>query len=161
MLKHTLVAAISLGVTLLAASAGAQSFGQPGSPADAGLLQLVAHKHMHKSGHDLLGEKIHQDGRHELEKHKGRSITADTKNGKIVGMAAGDFPVKRVKSGTKMASLHAGLTLASLDAPFELAQDEGYYGYCVDDGVEYDCYWYPASDIGDPDDDWAPYDPSY
>ena len=153
--------AASLGVLFAAGSASALQVWQPGIQGDGGMLQLVAHKHVHKSGHALLGEKMRQDGRHELEKHKGRSVTADVKNGKIVGMAAGDFPVKRVKSTSKMAGLDGGLILASFRAPFELAQDDGYYGYCVDDGVEYDCYWYPASDIGDPDDDWAPYDPSY
>ena len=152
--------AAGLGI-LIAGAANAQPVWQAENAADAGMLQLIAHKHMHKSGHDLLGDKLHHDGRHELEKHKGRSVTADVKNGKIVGMAAGDLPVKRVKSASKMASLDGGLTLAAFDTPFELAQDDGYYGYCVDDGDEYDCYWYPASDIGDPDDDWAPYDPSY
>ena len=111
------------------------------------------------SGSSLQASKsrIHQDGRHELEKHKVRSVTVDTKHGKVVGIAAGDFPVKRVKSGSKMASLTGGLTLAS----FELAQDDSYYGYCVDDGDEYDCYWYPASDVDDPSGDWAPNDRSY
>jgi hypothetical protein len=30
-----------------------------------------------------------------------------------------------------------------------------------DDGVEFDCYWYPASDIDDTADGWDPYDPPY
>ena len=157
MYQKTTAIALSLGMLLAAGATGAQEFSQLANPPDSGMLHFVAHKHKHKSGRDLLGDKIHQDGRHELEKHKGRSVTVDTKHGKVVGMAAGDFPVKRVKSGSKMASLAGGFTLAS----FELAQDDGYYGYCVDDGDEYDCYWYPASDVDDPSGDWAPYDPSY
>jgi hypothetical protein len=153
--------AVSFGMLVATGSADAQQVWQSPAQPDAGMLQMIAHKHTHKSGHDLLGDKIHQDGRHELEKHKGRSVSVDTRHGKVVGMAAGDFPVKRVKSGSKMASLYGGLTLAAFDTSFQLAQDDGYYGYCIDDGVEYDCYWYPASDIDDPDGDWAPYDPSY
>jgi hypothetical protein len=78
--------------------------------------RFFAHRHLHKSGHDMLGARINQDGRHELEKHKDRSISVQTRHGKVVGM---------------------------------------------DDGVEHDCYWHPASDVDDPTDDWAPYDPTY
>jgi hypothetical protein len=84
------------------------------------------------------------------------------KNGKVTGMATGDLPMKRVKSTHKMASLEGGLILATYDLPVQLAQmDDSEYGYCFDDGVEFDCYWHPASDIDDTTDGWEPYDPSY
>lgn len=126
-----------------------------------GVFQEVAHKHSHKSGHDLLGERRHQEGRHEVEKLKGRSVVAEVRHGKVEKMDAEDLPMKRVKEHRKLASMNGELLSAGF-SPIQLAQyDPVYYGYCFDDGVGYNCYWYPASDVNYQDYTWEPYDPAY
>jgi hypothetical protein len=53
-----------------------------------------------------------------------------------------------------------GLMLASWGGQLQLAQyDTYYYGYCFDDGYDYDCYWYPAEDVDYQDYTWDDYDP--
>lgn len=120
------------------------------------------HQHVHKNGHALLGEKLKQDGKHALGKLGNRDVTADVKGGKVVGMAAGDLPVKRVKTKNKMASIDGAFIQAAWNPNIQLAQyDDYYYGYCFDDASDYDCYWYPASDVDYQDYTWDDYDPYY
>jgi hypothetical protein len=111
------------------------------------------HQHHNRNGKSLLGAKLKQDGKHAVGKFKNRDVTAEVKRGKVVAMAAGDIAPKRVRTKTKMASASGGLILASWQEGFQLAQyDTYYYGYCFDDGYEFDCYWYPAEEV-----EWEPY----
>jgi hypothetical protein len=120
------------------------------------------HKHAHMNGHNLLGAKLKQDGKHEVGKLSNRSVTAEVKNGKVANMAAGDLPVKRVKTKMKMAMLESGIVPIAWGGTFQLAQyEDDYYGYCFDDGINFTCYWYPASDVDYVDYSWDEYDPYY
>ena len=78
-------------------------------------------------------------------------------------MAAGDLPLKRVKTKMKMAAGEGGgIIQAAWGGTFQLAQfADYYYGYCFDDGVDYTCYWYPAEDVAYADYTWDDYDPYY
>src|SRR5690349_10313135 len=40
-------------------------------------LAVKGHKHSHLSGHALLGEKIHHDGKYSLGTHGGRAVTVE------------------------------------------------------------------------------------
>ncbi len=112
-------------------------------------------QHHHKNGHDLLGEKIHQNGKHALGKFGNRNVTAEVVNSKVVNMAADDLTPKKVKTMMKMAS-------ATGPAALQLVQyvETYYYGYCFDDGFTVDCYWYLATDV-DTGGYWEPYVPPY
>ena len=143
------LAAVSLGV------AAAQSW--QGGASDSGLLHLVAkHNHHHKSGHDMLGEHRKEEGRHEVDRIKGRHVMVEVKHGKVEAMDAEDLKMKRVKSHHKMAEAggRPELQLAQYD-------QTDYYGYCFDDGIDYTCYWYTADDVNYQDYTWEPYDPTY
>ena len=65
----------------------------------------VAKNSNHHSGHAMLGEKLHKDGKHEVHKKGKHSVVAEVKNHKVVNMAAGDLPVRKVKTNKKMVSL--------------------------------------------------------
>lgn len=121
------------------------------------------HQHHHKNAHALLGAKLKQDGKHALGKFKDRDVTAEVKGGKILAMSAGDIQPKRVRSKTKMVMGPGGFTLASwTPGVLQLAQYDAYdYGYCFDDGYDYDCYWYPADDVAYQDYSWEDYDPTW
>jgi hypothetical protein len=123
------------------------------------------HQHHHNNGHMLLGAKLKQDGKHAVGKLGARDVTAEVKGGKVVGMAAGDMQGKRVRSKTKMALQTNGLVLAGWTPGdgLVLAQVVDYYqyGYCFDDGVNYDCYWYPPEDVDYQSYTWTDYDPYY
>ncbi|WGR94355.1 hypothetical protein MTX26_33610 [Bradyrhizobium sp. ISRA443] len=108
----------------------------------------------HNNGHNLLGEKIHKNGKHEIGKIGNNPVVAEVSNDKVVGMSAGSLPVQKVKSSKKMAG--ADTTQVAANGPIKLAQVTDYYGYCFDTGVDVECYWYPATDVivTDP---WAPY----
>jgi hypothetical protein len=136
--------------------------GQPAGQAGGKGGGQAKHKHEHKNGHTLLGAKLKQDGKHAVGKFHNRSVEAEVKGGKVTNMTAGDLPVKRVKTKTKMAFLEGGLIRAAWGGSFQLAQyDDYYYGYCFDDGYDYDCYWYPADDVDYQDYTWDDYDPYY
>ena len=108
----------------------------------------------HNNGHNLLGEKIHKNGKHEIGKIGNNPVVAEVSNDKVVGMSAGSLPVKKVKSSKKMAG--ADTTQVAANGPVKLAQVADYYGYCFDTGVDVECYWYPATDVLVTD-SWAPY----
>ena len=105
----------------------------------------VAKNSNHHSGHAMLGEKLHKDGKHEVHKKGKNSVVAEVKNHKVVNMAAGDLPVRKVKTNKKMVSLDGPRLAANGD--FKIAQNDISYGYCFDDGVTEDCYWYTADDV--------------
>ena len=107
----------------------------------------VAKNAHHNNGHNLLGEKIHKNGKHEIGKIGSNSVVAEVSNDKVVGMSAGNLPVQKVKSSKKMVAANG---------PIKIAQASDYYGYCFDTGIDVYCYWYLATDVvvTDP---WAPY----
>jgi hypothetical protein len=51
-----------------------------------------AKKH-HKNGHNLLGEKLKQNGRHQIDKAGDAAVSAEVNNGKVTAMSA-NHPVK-------------------------------------------------------------------
>jgi hypothetical protein len=116
-------------------------------------LALAKNAH-HNNGHNLLGEKLHKNGKHEVGKIGANPVVAEVSNDKVVGMSAGTLPVQKVKSSKKMAGADA--TQVAANGPVRLAQMADYYGYCFDTGIDVYCYWYPATDVivTDP---WAPY----
>lgn len=135
-----------------------QGGGRPGGGAGH-----AKHQHHAKNGHALLGAKLKQDGKHAVGKFKNRDVTAEVKGGKVVAMSAGDIAPKRVRTKTKMAEGPVGLISAAwTGGSIQLAQyDSYYYGYCFDDGYDFDCYWYPAEDVDYQDYSWDDYDPNW
>lgn len=108
----------------------------------------VAKNAHHNNGHNLLGAKINQNGRHEVAKINNTSVVAEVDNKKVVNMGAGTLPVRKVKSNKKMAERAAGGIQLAANGDIRLAQlTDVYYGYCFDTGVDEYCYWYPASDV--------------
>jgi len=101
----------------------------------------------HFNGHSTLGEKLNQNGKHEVGKAGNATVTAEVNNKKVVNMSAGNLPVRKVKSAKKMASADQGLTRLAANGPDRLAQIEVYYGYCFDTATDEYCYWYPAADV--------------
>jgi hypothetical protein len=134
------------------AKAGAAQ--QPKGPSNA------KHQHHAKNGRAMLGAKLKEDGKHAVGKFKNRTVTAETKGGKVVAMRADDIAPKRVRTKTKMAMAAPGVIRAAWTGNIQLAQyDTYYYGYCFDDGYDLDCYWYPAEDVYYEDYTWEEYDP--
>jgi hypothetical protein len=111
-------------------------------------LAIAKNEH-HKNGHDLLGAKLSQNGKHEVDKIGNNGVTAEVNNKKVVTMSAGSLPVRKVKSNKKMAAegVLGGINVAA-NGDIRLAQlTDVYYGYCFDTGLDVYCYWYPASDV--------------
>lgn len=110
----------------------------------AGQMKMALAKNPHhNNGHNLVGAKLNQDGKHEVGKAGKHSVTAEVKNKKVVNMSAGTLPVRKVKSNKKMAEIDSVKLVAN--GEFKVAQAEIYYGYCFDDGLDEYCYWYPAA----------------
>jgi hypothetical protein len=68
----------------------------------AGGLAIAKNEH-HNNGHNLLGAKINQNGKHEIHKIGNNSVVAEVNNKRVVNMTAGSLPVRKVKSNKKMA----------------------------------------------------------
>jgi hypothetical protein len=157
------VAALAVANLAYAAKGGGGPNKKPGAQG-GGAEHGKGHKHSNKNGHNLLGAKLKHDGKHAVGTLHNHTVTAEVKGGKVVGMAAGDMRVKRVRTKTKMAVIEeGGLIQAAWRSPYlQLAQyDDYYYGYCFEDEYDYDCYWYPASDVDYADYEWEDYDPYY
>ena len=108
-------------------------------------LALAKNAH-HSNGHNLLAEKIHKNGKHEVGKIGANSVITEVSDDKVVGMSAGSLPVQKVKSNKKMAGFEHLQIAANGDV--QLAQGaDVFYGYCFDTGLDVYCYWYPASDV--------------
>ncbi len=137
MLNRRIIMTAALGVSLLTATG----------------LALAKNAH-HNNGHNLLGEKLHKNGKHELGKIGANPVVAEVSNDKVVGMSAGALPVQKVKSSKKMAGANA--TQVAANGPVRFAQMADYYGYCFDTGTDLYCYWYPATDVIVTD-SWSPY----
>lgn len=115
--------------------------------------------HKHANGHSLLGGKLKQNGKHDVGKAGKDTVTANVKDGKVVGMSAGSLPVKKVKTKQKMAGLEAANVKLAANGNIKLAQtDVYYYGYGFDTGTEEYYYWYPAEDVVITD-TWVEYTP--
>ena len=125
----------------------------------------LAKQEHHKDGRALLGPRLKQNGKHQLDKAGNATVTAEVNNGKVVAMTAtdpqkGNLPVCKVKSRKKMAALDPGIVrVAAINDTPKLAQDiVYYYAWCFDDGVDLWCYWYPA-DVVIVDAGWVDYGP--
>ena len=113
-------------------------------------------KSHHNSGKDLLGNKIHTNGQHVIDKHGKHAVSVQVMNGKVAGLSVkhgdkGDVPVKKYKTKQKMAETdglrYASLTLAQY-------QDLGtiYIGYAfIDEYGDEVIYWFPYEMILDGD----------
>ena len=119
----------------------------------------LAKKKNHHNGSALLGDKIKQNGKHKIHKAGKVDVSADVRNGKVIGLSAtdpgkGNLPVRKVKSRQKLAEASPGLVQAGM----QLAQATivYYYGYWFDDGVDDWYYWFPA-DVVIVDDSWVEY----
>lgn len=124
----------------------------------AGGIAFAKNEH-HNNGHDLLGAKLNQNGKHEVGKIANNTVTADVSNKKVVGMGAGNLPVRKVKSNKKMAEIGFDHVQIAANGEIQLAQAaDVYYGYCFDTGLDEYCYWYPASDVVVTD-TWVVYSP--
>lgn len=111
-------------------------------------------KAKHKSGKDLLGEKIKVNGKHRLAKNGGHTVTVEVKDGKIAAFQAkhdtkGDAPIKKYKTDKKMAALDAP------SSPIVLVQyrvGTTWIGYAyIDDWGYEEIYWFPYDIIMDGD----------
>ena len=111
-------------------------------------IAIAKSPHKHHSGHEALGAKIKQDGKHEVGKAGKETVHAEVKNGKVVNMTAGSLPVKKVKSKKKMAGLVPGNLQLAANGDIHLVQaDVWYYGYGFDAGGEEVYYWYTADEV--------------
>jgi len=110
-------------------------------------IALAKNQH-HSNGHNLLGAKLNQNGRHEVGKIGNNAVTAEVNNKKVVTMSAGNLPARKVKSNKKMADVDFGGVKIAANGEIQLAQGlDVSYGYCFDAGLDEYCYWYPASDV--------------
>jgi hypothetical protein len=110
----------------------------------AGQRAIAKNSH-HINGHNVLGTKLNQDGKHDAGKVGNNSVSAEVKNTKVVNMTAGTLPVRKVKSNKKMAATNSIQVAAN--GEFKVAQADVYYAYCFADATDEYCYWYSASDI--------------
>src|SRR5713226_6150497 len=95
----------------------------------------------HNNGHNLLGAKLNQNGKHEVGKAGNATVTAEVSNKKVVNMSAGGLPMRKVKSKKKMAGLDLGSIQVAANGEIQLAQtvEVYYYGYCFDAGLDEYC----------------------
>ena len=85
-------------------------------------LALSKNEH-HNNGHNLLGAKINQNGKHGIDKIGNNSVVADVNNKKVVNMSADSLPVRKVKSNKKMAIEGVlGRTTIAANGDIRLAQ---------------------------------------
>ena len=125
-----------------------------------------AKKQVHNDGKKLAAGKMKQEGKHEIGKKKGHTVSVDVRGGKIAGMQVkhdkkGDVPVKKYKTTKKMVSA-TGVHYAS----FQLAQAYSLgttwigYAYLDEDGYE-EIYWFPYEMIYDGETGAVDYVPVY
>jgi hypothetical protein len=120
--------------------------------------QMHGKKQEHKSGKDMLGDKIKKNGKHQLEKHGKNTASAEVKDGKITGVDVentdtGKVPVTKYKSTQKMASNSRNrYQLASLGlAPAQQYVDTVWIGYAyIDEYGDEIIYWFPYDMVYDP-----------
>src|SRR5258705_13814618 len=101
----------------------------------------------HINGHNALGPKIKQNGKHQVGKAGKETVSAEVNNGKVVNMSAGGLPVKKGKSKKKIAGLESRNIKLAANGDIHLAQvDMYYYAYGFATGLEEVYYWYPEED---------------
>ncbi len=114
----------------------------------------------HRNGHALLGARIKQNGKHNLEKAGKIDVSVDVRNSKVAALTAndpakGNLGIGKFKSNKKMAAASPSLDLAGGQGQ-QLAQVDVYYAYCFTDGIDEWCYWFDANDVL-VDTTWQPY----
>ncbi len=113
----------------------------------------------HNNGHNLLGAKLNQNGKHEVGKAGNATVVAEVNNKKVVNMTAGSLTARKVKSKKKMAGVELERMKLAANGQIKLAQVvDVYYGYCFDIGLDEYCYWFPATDVIVTD-TWVEYTP--
>jgi len=117
----------------------------------------------HHNGKDLIGQRIKNNGHHQIDKKGDHTVFAEVRDGKIAGVHVkhakkGDIPVKKYKTNKKMAEADG------LRPPAYPAQYVGtvYIGYAyVDDFGNEEIYWFPYDMIYDGDTGAIEYVPAY
>ena len=122
----------------------------------------IAKNPHHKNGQSLLGAKLKQNGRHQIDTAGQATVSADVNGGKVTSMSAnhpqkGNLPARKVKSNQKLADMEPQrIHVAANGEDVQLAQAAVYYAWCFDDGLDQYCYWYPA-DVVIVDGSWVAY----
>src|SRR5215467_7293564 len=122
----------------------------------------IAKNPHHKNGQSLLGAKLKQNGRHQIDKAGQATVSADVNNGKVMAMTAnhpqkGELPARKVKSNQKLVEMGPGrIHVAANAGEVQVAQATVYYAWCFNDGVDEYCYWYPV-DVVIVDSGWVEY----
>src|SRR5580658_1346815 len=118
-------------------------------------VAVVAKAQHHHDAKQLVGEKLKQDGHHDID-HKGKyTSSVEVKGGKIAAFHVkhsekGDIPVKKYKTHRKLAGnvnaaphlMYASLQLAQME---DLGTEYIGYSYIDDNGNE-EIYWFPAEE---------------
>lgn len=166
MLRYLAILIAALGLVAIDGSAIAQPKDKDKGGQQKGGGQKKG-QHKHHDGKSMLGDKVKQNGKHQLEKKGKVTASVNVQNGKIAGLEAkhddkGNLPVKKYKTNKKMAELSTGLMPAS----FILAQAQyvgtTYIGYSyIDDYGDEEIYWFPYDMILDPDTGAIDYVPAY
>src|SRR5258708_10785995 len=76
----------------------------------------------HNNGHNLLGPKLHQNGKHDVGKIGNNAVTAEVNDDKACGMSAGSLQARKVTSNKKLASGAAHAVKSAANGPIQLAQ---------------------------------------
>jgi uncharacterized protein with FMN-binding domain len=123
-------------------------------------------KHVHHDGKKMAGGKLKQNGKHEIDKKNGHSVSVEVKDGKIAGMQVkhdkkGEVPVKKYKTTKKMAQ-RDGIQYANYQLTQAQSLGTTYIGYAYidEDGYE-EIYWFPYEMIYDGDTGAIEYVPVY
>ena len=164
MIRHYRLLAITLAVASMVAVA-VPSFAK-------GNAQGQAHRRHNHSGQKLLGNKIHTNGTHVIDRQGKNTVSVVVKDGKVVGMKVrnskkGDLAVKKykTKSTEKLGQAGGALMMYASYSPTQLAQadDTGWtwigYSY-IDDYGDEQIYWFPYDEIYDPEMDAIIYVPA-
>jgi hypothetical protein len=113
--------------------------------------------HDHHDGKQLVGEKVKQEGRHDIERKGAYTAAVDVKNGKIAGMhvkhdTKGEIPVKKYKTNKDMAKESGGFKTTAFIPVQAQYLGTTYIGYAyVDDFGNEQIYWFPYDMILDGD----------
>jgi hypothetical protein len=156
--KSSFLAACLTAAALIVANGSV--FADPKDKPDKSMKDKSAHakQHKNKSGKDLLGDKIKQNGKHKIDAH-GKFVTSvDVQNGKVAGVNVkhadkGDVPVTKYKTTKKMAGAAASkIYLASLSLAQDAYLGTLWIGYAfIDDYGDEVIYWFPYDMILDGD----------
>ena len=119
-------------------------------------------KHEHHNGQQIVGNKINNNGKHELHKVGEHTVAIQIANKKVAGVTVthrtkGDVAIKKYRTSKKMAQAGqfdvAGENADPLIQPvaYQFAQSGiVYIGYAFSDGINEYIYWFPAEMVVDP-----------